>query len=75
MPQKRKATMMASSKTRNYNICEIIYNLYKYNIFKKKKEIKFVSITDPSFIKGIENFGHFMEIIDAAVKPFISLKS
>ena len=37
MPQKRKATMMASSKTQNYHICEILYNLYEYNIFKNKK--------------------------------------
>ena len=33
MPQKRKATMMTSSKTWNYHIRDIIYNLYKGNIF------------------------------------------
>ena len=36
-PQKRTATMMASSKTQNYHICEILYNLYKYHIFQNKK--------------------------------------
>ena len=36
-PHKRKATMMASSKTRNYHICEIIHNLYEDNTFQKKK--------------------------------------
>ena len=51
MPQKRTATMMASRKTRNYHLCEIIYSLYEDYIFQNKKEIKFVSSTDPSFIK------------------------
>ena len=59
--------MMASSKTRNYYICEIIYNIYKYNIFQNKKEIKFVSITDPPFIKDTANFGHCMKLIDDTV--------
>ena len=39
--------MMAPSKTRNYHIRDIIYNLYEDNIYHKKKEIKFVSINDP----------------------------
>ena len=69
IPQKRKATMMASRKTRNYQICDIIYNIYEYNIFQNKKEIKFVSITATSIIKGTEKFGHFMELIAALVKP------
>ena len=42
--------MMASSKNHNYQIYEILYNLYEDSIFHKNKEIKFVSITDPSFI-------------------------
>ena len=37
MSHKRKATMMASSKTRNYHIRDIIYNLYKDHIFQNKK--------------------------------------
>ena len=37
MLHKRTATMMVSSKTRNYHICDIIYNLYRYNIFQNKK--------------------------------------
>ena len=32
MPQKMKDTMMASSKTRNYHIRDIIYNIYEYNV-------------------------------------------
>ena len=55
MPQKIKATIMASSKTQNYHICEIIYNIYEDNIFQNKKEIKFFSITAIYFIKNIEN--------------------
>ena len=35
--QKGTDNMMASSKTRNYHIYEIIYNLYKDNIFQNKK--------------------------------------
>ena len=61
--------MMESSKTRNNYICDIIYNLYKDNIFQSKKEIKFISITAKSFIKNTEKFGHCMEVIDSAVKP------
>ena len=45
MSQKSKATLTASSKTQNYHIRDIIYNLYEYDIFQNKKEIKFVSIT------------------------------
>ena len=56
MPHKRTSTMMASSKTQNYHICEIIYNIYEDNIFQKKKEINFVSITTPSFIKDTAKF-------------------
>ena len=37
MPRKRSTTMMAPSKTHNYHIREIIYNIYKYNVFKNKK--------------------------------------
>ena len=36
-PQKRSATTMASSKTRNYKILEILYNLCEDNIFHNKK--------------------------------------
>ena len=32
-PQNKKATMMSSSKTRNYHIRDILYNIYKYNKF------------------------------------------
>ena len=60
---------MASSKTRSYTILGILYNLYEYNTFQNKKEIKFVSITALSFIKDTSKFGHCMELIDAAVKP------
>ena len=42
---------MASIKTQNCHIRDILYNIYEDYIFQKKKEIKFVSITDPSFIK------------------------
>ena len=51
MPQERKSTMMTSSKTYNYHIREIIYNLYKDNIFQTNKEINFVFIAYPSFKK------------------------
>ena len=61
---------MASIKTRNHHICDILYNIYEDNIFQNKKEIKFVSIADPSFMKGTEKLGHCMEIIDAEVKPY-----
>ena len=37
MPQKRTATVMDSSKNRNYHICKITYNLYEDNIFQNKK--------------------------------------
>ena len=47
IPQKSSATMIASSKTRNYHISEILYNLYKDNIFQNKKHINFISITAP----------------------------
>ena len=70
MPQKRKATMMDSNKTLNYHIREIIYNLYKDDIFQNKKEIKFVSITAMYFIKDTEKFGHCMDLINDAVKPY-----
>ena len=69
MPHKRTATMMESSKTRNYNIYEILYNIYKDHIFQNEKEIKFFSITAPSFIKGTSKFGHCKDFIDAAVNP------
>ena len=55
MPHKRTATILASSKTWNYHICEIIYNIYEDNIFQNKKEIKFVSITALSFIKDTKS--------------------
>ena len=69
MPQKRKATMMASSKSQNYHIHDILYNIYKDNIFHYKKDIKSVSITAPYFIKYTAKFGHCMELIDAVVNP------
>ena len=67
---------MSSGKTQSYHIRDIIYSLYKDNIFQNKKKIKFISITDPSFIKDTSNFGHCMELIDAAVKPnnIVSIK-
>ena len=49
--QNMSATMMASSKTHNYHIRETIYNIYEDNILKNNKEIKFIYITAPSFIK------------------------
>ena len=61
---------MMSSKNQNYHICEILYNIYKDNIFQNKKEIKFFSINAPSFIKDTEHFGHCLELIDAAVNPY-----
>ena len=61
---------MASNKNQNYHIYEIIYNLYEDDIFQNKTEIKFFSITAPPFIKYTEKFGHCMELIDAAVKPY-----
>ena len=64
------ATTMASSKTRNYKILEILYNLCEDNIFHNKKEIRFVSIIALSFIKDTEKFGHCMELINAAVNPY-----
>ena len=69
MPQKMKATMTVSSKTQNYHIREIIYNIYEDNIFQNKKEIKLVSINAPSFIKDTAKFGHWMELIDDSVNP------
>ena len=41
----RSTNMMASSKTHNYHIRDIIYNPYKENIFQNKKYIKFIYIT------------------------------
>ena len=70
MPQKSTAIMMTSSKTQNYHICEIIYNLYKDNIFQNKKEIQFVSINYNSFIKYISIFCHYMELLNAALNPY-----
>ena len=61
--------MIESSKPRNYHIREILYNLYEDNIFHNKKEMGFFSITSLSFIKYKANFGHYMELIDAAVNP------
>ena len=58
---------MESSKTRNYHIRDILYNIFEDNVFQNKKEIKFVSITDPYFINDTENFGHCMDIVGAAV--------
>ena len=69
MPQKRTATMMASSKTRNYHICETLYNIYEDHIFQNNKGIKFVSITDPSLINYKAKFGHCMELLDTTLKP------
>ena len=62
--------MMDSNKTLNYHIREIIYNLYKDDIFQNKKEIKFVPITAMYFIKDTEKFGHCMDHINDAVKPY-----
>ena len=61
--------MMMSSKTWNYHTCDILYIIYKDNIFYKNKEIKFVSITSLPFIKDTDIFGYYMELIDAAVNP------
>ena len=76
IPQKRTANMTTLSKARNYHISEIIYNLYEGNIFKNKKEINFVSITAPYFIKDTEKSGQCMDITDDAVNPYhiITLK-
>ena len=62
--------MMASSKTWNHHIHDIIYIIYKDNIFQNKKEINFVPITAPSFIRDTETFDHCIEIIDDAVNPY-----
>ena len=62
--------MMSSSKTWNYHTSEIIYNLYKDNIFQNKKKTNFISITAPSFKKDTSNFGHFMDLIYAAVNTY-----
>ena len=37
MQQKRSANMMVSSKTWNYHIRDILYNIFEYNIFQNKK--------------------------------------
>ena len=60
--------MMRSSKTRNYHICDILYSLFEDNIFQNNKEIKFISISVSSLIKGTANFGHCTELIYAALK-------
>ena len=60
---------MESSKNRNYHIREIIYNIYEENIIQIKTEIKFISITDSYFTNYTEQFGHYMDLIDDAVKP------
>ena len=62
--------MMASSRTRNYHNCDIIHNIYKDNLFKNNKEIKFISTTALYFIKDKATFGHSMDLIDATVKPY-----
>ena len=62
--------MMASSKTWNYHICEILYNIYEDNIFQNKNEIKFVSITSPSFINETAKFFHWTDLIDYALNPY-----
>ena len=69
-PQKITSTTIELIKTQKYNICKILYNLYEDDIFQNKTEIKFFSITAPPFIKYTEKFGHCMELIDAAVKPY-----
>ena len=61
---------MASSKTRNHHTHDIIYNLCKSNIFQNKKEIKFISITDPSFINYAAKLGNCMEPIDASLNAY-----
>ena len=61
--------MMDWIKARNYHIRDIIYNIYKDHIFQNKKEIKFISITDPSLIKYTAKYGHCVGIIDDSVKP------
>ena len=60
IPQKMSATVMASSKIQNYHKREIIYKIYEDNILKNNKEIKFIYITAPSFIKDTYMFGHCM---------------
>ena len=62
--------MMDSSKIRNYHIGDSLYNIYEYNIFQNKKEINFISITAPPFIKETKNPGRFVEIIHSAVNPY-----
>ena len=62
--------MMVSSKTRNYHIDDNIYNLCKDNIFQIKKQIKFISIAHSSFINYTSQFGHYIELIYASVKPY-----
>ena len=69
MSHKRKATMMASSKTWNHHIREIIYILYEDNISQNKKLINFFSNTSSSFINETAKFGHCMDLIDAVVNP------
>ena len=59
---------MASSKTRNYHICDILFNICKDNIFHNNKYIKFISIISPSFIHDTKKFSHCMELINAIVK-------
>ena len=59
MPQKRKATMMASSKTQNYHIRDILYILYEDNIY----------LTNMSLIQVKEDLCQSMELINSSVKP------
>ena len=70
MPRNSSMTMITSSKTRNCYIHDIIYSICEDNIFKNKKEIKFISIIDRSFKNGIKKFCRGMELINAAVKPY-----
>ena len=62
--------MMESSKTCNYHICDILYNLYEDNIFQNQKEIKFFSITNLSFIKDTSKFGYCKDLINVKLKPY-----
>ena len=61
---------MTIMKTRNDQNREIVYNLYEDNIFKNKKDIKFISITAQYYIKVTEKFGHCMELIDYSVNSY-----
>ena len=58
---------MALSRAHNYHIRGIIHYIYKYNVYHNKKEIKFISIIDPSLVNYKAKFSHCMELIGDAV--------